>query len=392
MSGGSKQNRKAEKAVAKKRRKEEREIAKSLKKQKLSVDDATAEIENQTLGNQYDEIIDESTSEISEFVDVENTEEPKPNESNETEKDKWFRRLKQGLSKSRINIVGTISRASVLKKFDELFWDDMEEALIAADIGYEMSIEIASRAKTLITEKKPQTEEEVFEIFSSVVTDMLKRNTQELSFADSGPSVFLIVGVNGTGKTTSTGKLARLLRSQGKTVIIAAADTFRAAGIEQLLEWGKRADVHVVRHKIGSDSAAVIYDAIESAKARGTEIVIADTAGRLHTKQNLMEELAKVSRVASREAKVPETLLVVDATTGQNGLHQARVFNEACGITGVILTKLDGTAKGGIVLTIQHELGIPVKFIGVGESIEDFHPFSPEEFAKAIFSPESKSI
>ncbi len=304
----------------------------------------------------------------------------------EEEREGWFTRLRRGLSRSRTNIFTPLARAMASRRFDEAFWEEVEDILVGADVGMEMTIRLVERVKERVAREGLREPDELMAAFREAVAETLDQGDRSLRFADSGPSVFLVVGVNGTGKTTTIAKLAHLLRKEGKRVILAAGDTFRAAGIEQLEAWGQRVGVHTVKHRQGADAAAVVHDAVESALAREMDVVIADTAGRLHTKANLMEELKKIKRVAERRAPVTETLLVIDATTGQNGLIQARQFKEAVEVTGVVLTKLDGTAKGGIVVAIAHELGIPIKFIGVGEKLDDLHPFDPREFAAALFS------
>ncbi len=302
------------------------------------------------------------------------------------EKERWFSRLRRGLSRSRTGLVTPLARAMAARRFDEAFWEEVEDILVGADVGMEMTLRLVERVKEAVAREKMREPEELMAAFRMAVAETLDSGDRALRYADSGPSVFMVVGVNGTGKTTTIAKLAHLLRGEGKRVLLAAGDTFRAAGIEQLETWGERVGVHTVKHRQGSDAAAVVHDAVESALARGIDVVIADTAGRLHTKTNLMEELKKIKRVAERNAPVTETLLVIDATTGQNGLIQARQFKEAVEVTGVVLTKLDGTAKGGIVVAIAHELGIPIKFIGVGERLDDLHAFDPGEFAAALFS------
>ncbi len=303
------------------------------------------------------------------------------------EREGWLPRLRRGLSKSRMNFMAPLSRALATRRFDDAFWEEVEEILVGADVGMEMTMTMVDRVKERMAREKVRDPDAFLDLFREVLAESLDAGEAGLRFARSGPSVIMVVGVNGTGKTTTIAKLAHLLRGEGKRVILAAGDTFRAAGIEQLEVWGERVGVHTVKHRQGADAAAVIHDAVESARARGVDVVIADTAGRLHTKVNLMEELRKIKRVAERNAEVTETLLVIDATTGQNGLIQARQFGEAVEVTGVVLTKLDGTAKGGIVVAIVHELGIPIKFIGVGEGLEDLHAFDPREFASALLSP-----
>jgi len=302
------------------------------------------------------------------------------------EKERWISRLRKGLSKSRMNFVTPLSRAMASRRFDDAFWEEVEDILVGSDVGVEMTMILVERVRERMAREKVKDPEELMALFREVLADALDVGDRELRYSETGPSVFMVVGVNGTGKTTTIAKLANLLRRGGKGVLLAAGDTFRAAGVEQLETWGERVGVHTVKHRQGADAAAVVHDAVESALARDIDVVIADTVGRLHTKTNLMEELKKIKRVAERNAEVTETLLVIDATTGQNGLIQARQFGEAVEVTGVVLTKLDGTAKGGIVVAIVHDLGIPIKFIGVGEKIDDLHAFDPLEFAAALFS------
>jgi len=266
---------------------------------------------------------------------------------------------------------------------DALF-DELEEVLIASDVSAKVSALIVGRLREAVREEGVRTVDGVKEILRGQLAEMLARHVAPLTLtAPEAPLLYLIVGVNGTGKTTTIAKLAARFQKQGKTVLLAAADTFRAAAIDQLQVWADRLGADLVRHQPGGDPAAVLFDSIRAAQARGTDIVIADTAGRLHTKRNLMEELKKVSRVVERELGRPadETLLVLDATTGQNALTQAQQFQEATGLTGVVLTKLDGTAKGGTLLTISEELCLPIKLIGVGEKVEDLEDFDPQEFA-----------
>ncbi len=304
----------------------------------------------------------------------------------EEDKKRWRSRLRQGLSKSRMNFVAPLSRAMASRRFDDVFWEEVEDILVGADVGMEMTKILVERVRERMAAEKVKDPEGLLDLFREVLADALDIGDGGLYYAEDGPSVILVVGVNGTGKTTTIAKLAHLLCQDGKRVILAAGDTFRAAGVEQLETWGNRVGVHTVKHKQGADAAAVVHDAVEAALARNMNVVIADTAGRLHTKANLMEELKKIKRVAERNAPVSETLLVIDATTGQNGLIQAQQFGDAVEVTGVVLTKLDGTAKGGIVVAIVHELGIPIKFIGVGEKLDDLHAFDAQEFACALFS------
>jgi fused signal recognition particle receptor len=302
-----------------------------------------------------------------------------------------FDKLKSGLSKTRDNVVGGIEKAVYGKtEIDAALLDDLEEALISADLGAETAATIVKNVKEKLQRKglsnafAPLVQKEIKES----VRDILRRDAGTFRGGEKTLSVYLFVGVNGTGKTTTIGKLSAKFKSEGKKVILAAADTFRAAAAEQLVLWGERAGIDVIHHKSGADPGAVVFDAIAAARAREADILLVDTAGRLQTKTNLMEELKKINRVIERElpGEPSEVVLVLDATTGQNALSQAKLFNEAVGVTGIVLTKLDGTAKGGIIVAIAAELGIPVKMIGVGEKQEDLQPFNPDEFADALFS------
>ncbi len=298
----------------------------------------------------------------------------------------FFNKLKAGLSKTKSAIVGRIDGLfRAFSKVDEDLFEELEELLISADLGVNTTVEILDELREWAKENKVKDPEELRLKLISVLSDMV--GDHEPLRLDTKPSVILVIGVNGVGKTTSIGKISADLKSQGKRVVVAAADTFRAAAAEQLAVWCERARVDIVRQGAGADPASVVFDAISAAKSRGADVLIVDTAGRLHNKKNLMDELEKIDRVISRELPDAsrETLLVLDATTGQNAMLQAKEFSDAANITGLILTKLDGTAKGGIVLTIKRELGIPVKFIGVGEGIDDMKPFSAEEFTTALF-------
>ncbi len=297
-----------------------------------------------------------------------------------------YGRFRQGLSKSRRSWVNPLSRAMANRRFDDDFWEEVENILIGADVGVEMTLELVARLRERIVRDKIKDPAAAMQAFREEIEASLAMEGRPLQYASEGPSVWLVVGVNGVGKTTTIAKLAYMLRSQGGRVLLAAGDTFRAAGIEQLEIWGDRVGVHTVKHRPGADAAAVAFDAVQSARARDMNVVIVDTAGRLHTKVNLMEELKKIKRVAGKEAQVTETILVLDATTGQNGLQQAKLFQEAIELTGVALTKLDGTAKGGIVIAIQRALGIPIKLIGVGEQMTDLYAFDPAVFAAALFA------
>ena len=297
-----------------------------------------------------------------------------------------FKKINFGLRKTRNNVSGAID--NVLDSYtsiDQELFDELEEALVMGDVGVTTASEITLRLNDVVRKKGIKNPADVkFEI-KEIVAEMLEGG-EDMGLITI-PSVILVIGVNGVGKTTTIGKLAARYKAEGKSVILAAADTFRAAAIDQLDVWAQRAGVDIVKHKEGADPAAVIFDTISAAKARGTEIIICDTAGRLHNKKNLMEELAKIYRVIDRELPYSdrEVLLVLDATTGQNAVNQAREFAKIAEITGIILTKLDGTARGGVVLSIKNDLKVPVKFIGVGEGIDDLQPFNPKAFAEGLF-------
>lgn len=295
-------------------------------------------------------------------------------------------KLKAGLKKTKNAIFGKIN--DMLKSFvkvDEDMLDELEELLITSDIGVSATEEIIERLREQIKEGRLKEKDQVVTALKEILMDMIQ-DGEPLNL-DTVPSVVFVIGVNGAGKTTSIGKISNQLRKDGKKVVVAAADTFRAAAIDQLAVWCERSKVDLVKHQEGSDPAAVVYDAIAYAKSHNADVLIIDTAGRLHNKKNLMNELAKINRVIDRELPDAsrENLLVLDATTGQNAILQAKEFSNAANITGLILNKLDGTAKGGIVISIKHELGIPVKFIGVGEHIDDMQPFKAEEFIDALF-------
>ena len=297
----------------------------------------------------------------------------------------FFNKISEGLKKTRDSLGqlfdGVFSGGSVN---DELF-DDLEEALVLGDTGAATAGAICAELRRRVKKEGVTDPERVREMLAEVIAEML-RGGQELNL-ESKPAIIMVIGVNGAGKTTTIGKLAKRFEDEDKKVVVAAADTFRAAAIEQLEVWAKRSGAEIIKHSEGSDPAAVVFDAIAAGKARHADIIICDTAGRLHNKKGLMDELAKIGRVIEREAagSSVETLLVLDATTGQNALNQAREFGAACGITGIVLTKLDGTARGGVVVGIRQELGIPIKFIGVGEQADDLQPFDPDAFAKALF-------
>lgn len=300
-------------------------------------------------------------------------------------------KIKEGLNKTRASISnGVNSILNSFTKIDEELFEELEETLVMSDMGVETSEEICERLRKKIKETGA-TE-------PNVIKGMLKEIIAELLGEDEGlrletkPSVILVIGVNGVGKTTSIGKIAAQLKNEGKKVVLGAADTFRAAAIDQLDIWAERAGVSMVKSVEGTDPASVVFDTIASAKSKGADVIICDTAGRLHNKKNLMDELAKINRVIARELpdSSVETLLVLDAATGQNAVNQAREFKNVTDITGIVLTKLDGTAKGGIIVAIRNELGIPVKFVGVGEGIDDLRPFNAAEFAEGIFEEQQQ--
>lgn len=298
----------------------------------------------------------------------------------------FFNKIAQGLKKTRDSMMGKVDALlNSFTKIDEDFFEELEENLIMADVGAVTAARICDRLRKKVKEEGLASPDQVRSGLKQIISQMLE-GPSELDLSTK-PSVILVIGVNGVGKTTTIGKLANNLRQQGKKVLLAAADTFRAAAIDQLQIWADRAQVDLVRHEEGSDPAAVVFDAINAGSARGCDVVICDTAGRLHNKKNLMDELSKIARVIEREAPgcAKEVLLVLDATTGQNALNQAKLFREAAGLTGLVLTKLDGTARGGVVIGIREELDIPIKYIGVGEQIDDLRPFDPVEFANALF-------
>lgn len=300
---------------------------------------------------------------------------------------KLFDNLKSGLTKTRDALTDKINEAlNLAVSIDDDLYEELEEILIMSDIGMDTTIEIIERLKEKIRKEKINDVNEVKPALKAVIKTMMLEGS-EYEEEVNGKKVLLVIGVNGVGKTTSIGKLAAKNKAEGKKVLLAAADTFRAAAIDQLEVWSSRANVDIIRHSEGSDPAAVVFDAISAAKARNVDLLICDTAGRLHNKKNLMDELGKIGRIVEREFEdaSKETLLVLDATTGQNAVIQAKQFMEVCPIDGIILTKLDGTAKGGVVISIKHALNIPVRYIGVGESIEDLQKFDAESFAEALF-------
>jgi fused signal recognition particle receptor len=308
----------------------------------------------------------------------------------EKQQPSFLERMKEAVTRTRENLSERIEEVvSFNKEIDRATLDDLEATLIAADLGTTTTREVLAKLRDKADRKQIKNVDELKRLLKGELLAILNAaGTQPVQKVDGTPEVILIVGVNGTGKTTTIGKLAQVFRSDGKTVLLCAADTFRAAAIEQLEIWGQRTGTEVIRTKPGGDPAAVLYDALQAATARHSDYVIVDTAGRLHTKTNLMAELEKMRRTANRiiPGAPHETLLVMDATTGQNGLQQARLFTEAAGVTGIVLTKLDGTAKGGVVVAISRELGVPVRYVGVGEKPGDLLPFNPKDFVDSLFA------
>ena len=301
-----------------------------------------------------------------------------------------FSKIAEGVRKTKDSMMSKIGALfGAHKQLDDDFFDELEEVLITCDIGVETSLSIVEKLRASVKAKKLTTPDETKAELKNIIEEMLGEDKK--IDTSTTPSVILVIGVNGAGKTTTIGKLAAKYKNEGKKVLVAAADTFRAAAIEQLQIWTERAGVDIVKHAEGSDPAAVVFDAVTAAKARGTDVLICDTAGRLHNKKNLMDELKKISRIIHEQGEgcSLETLLVLDATTGQNAVNQAKLFSEVADITGIVLTKLDGTAKGGIIISIHNELGIPVKLVGVGEKLDDLQEFNAHDFAEALFDNET---
>ena len=352
---------------------EEVELESSSQENDAIIEEVLDNIENDTI---EDETIEEINEEIEETV-----------EENEEKKVNLFERLKQGLNKAKQGITDKID--SVIKsytKVDEELLEELEEILITSDIGVNTTMEIIERLREKIKEKGIKDPQDVKLELKSIIEEILTDDNSKIDVSKS-PTIILMVGVNGVGKTTTIGKLTKRFKNEGKKVLVAAGDTFRAAAIEQLEVWTKRSGVDIIKHQEGADPGAVIFDAIKAAKARNIDILICDTAGRLHNKSNLMNELGKVFKIVDREFSEAkkEVLLVVDATTGQNAVSQAKTFKEVCDITGIVLTKLDGTAKGGVVLAVKNEIDVPVKLIGIGEKVEDLQDFDAKNFSEALF-------
>ena len=298
----------------------------------------------------------------------------------------FFEKLKSGLKKTKDSMIGKIERLlNSFTKIDEELFEELEDTLITSDIGVNTSTKICDLLRDRVKQDGIKDPAQIKDVLKEIISDMLGDDIP--LDTSTTPSVILVIGVNGVGKTTTIGKLSNQLKNEGKKVIVAAADTFRAAAIDQLEVWTQRADVDIIKHKEGSDPAAVVFDALQAAKSRNTDVVICDTAGRLHNKKNLMDELKKISRIVHQQAEgcALEVLLALDATTGQNAVNQAKQFNEVADITGIILTKLDGTAKGGIIISITDDLKIPVKLVTVGEKIDDIQPFVAKDFVNALF-------
>lgn len=343
------------------------------------------------------EDIEETETDVEEPEAAEKNEEAEENAETEAEesaaepqdhKKGFFARLMEGLEKTRKNIFGGIdSVLGSFTKIDDDLFDELEESLIMADLGVDTTLKIIENLKKRVKKERAEDPSLIKGMLEDEITAILEEGVEE-EFEVKTPCVMLVIGVNGVGKTTTIGKLAANYKAEGKKVLLAAADTFRAAAIDQLKIWGERSDIDVICHEENSDPAAVVFDAVNAAKSRKADVLICDTAGRLHNKKNLMEELKKIAKVINREYPEAnsEVFLVLDATTGQNALQQAKLFNEVADITGLVLTKLDGTAKGGIVIAIKNELNIPVRYIGVGEGIRDLQVFNPKEFSKALFN------
>ena len=384
----NKENREIEESKALKEKEEQLEDGKEAELKPVSFDRAKEKevvVEKEEVIEKEAVVKEEEV--IEEVVEDKVVEEPK--EEGKKKKPNFFNKLLQGLTKTRKEMTNKIdSILSVYKKIDDELFDDLEEALVTADVGVSTTMELIDRLKERVKAEKTSDPNEIKNLLKDEIKIMMRETIEDNKLnIEPTPAVILVVGVNGVGKTTTIGKLAYNFKKDGKKVLMAAGDTFRAAAIEQLEEWSNRAGVDIIAHKEGADPAAVIYDGIHAAKSRKADILICDTAGRLHNKSNLMNELNKIFRVVEREypEATKEVLLVLDATTGQNAISQAKVFKEVANITGVALTKLDGTAKGGVVIALQSELGLPIKLVGVGEGIDDLQPFNMDDFVEALF-------
>ena len=349
--------------------------------------------EPETEETEEEEVAEPETEEVEseEFEEPEASEPEEPQEPEKKKKKGFFEKIRDGLRKTKDSVIAKMQLVlNAFTKIDEDLFDQLEETMIMGDMGAETSIEICDQLRKRVKERGITDPKQIMGLIQEIIGEMLGED-QTLQL-QTKPSVIMVIGVNGAGKTTTIGKLCHQLKEDGKKVIVAAADTFRAAAIDQLEVWTDRAGVELVKHAEGSDPAAVVYDAIEAAKARNCDVLICDTAGRLHNKKNLMQELAKINRIIENKAAGcdKEILLVLDATTGQNAVNQARLFKEVADITGIVLTKLDGTAKGGIIVSIKNELEIPVKLIGVGEKIDDLQPFHARDFVNALFETEER--
>ncbi len=366
----------------------ERAVSENEKSELIKeIEETAGEAEQQEENEESTKLQEEFTEDNSDRCEAAETQ---AEQTAEEPKKGFFARLKEGLGKTRKNILGSVdSVLGAFTKIDEDLFEELEEALIMADLGVQTTMDICDNLRKRVKKENVTDPSKIKDMLCEEISAILTEDCEE-EFEFKKPTVMLVIGVNGVGKTTTIGKLASVYKKEGKSVMLAAADTFRAAAIDQLMVWGKRCGVDVIRHEENSDPAAVVFDAASAAKNRKTDILICDTAGRLHNKKNLMEELKKISKVIEREYPEAnkEVFLVLDATTGQNALQQAKLFKEVSDITGIILTKLDGTAKGGIVVAIKSELKIPVRYIGVGEGIEDLQKFNPESFAKALFDAE----
>ena len=375
------------------------ETAEEVAQDEIEQDIQDIEDVAEDLEKEQTEEVEETEAIVENAVETESNEEADNNEEAIEEKDEneepkkkgFLKRLFGGLAKTRDNIMSGFDNVlSAFSSIDDELYEELEETLIMADFGVDTSLSIIDRLKTKVKEEKIKEPAQLKVAIQEIITDILTKTPTEDILNPAGPTVILLIGVNGVGKTTSIGKLSHLYKEQGKKVVVAAADTFRAAAIEQLNVWTERAGVDIIKHEEGSDAASVVFDAISAAKSRHADVLICDTAGRLQNKTNLMKELEKIGRIIEREfpeAK-KEILIALDATTGQNAIQQVKQFNEVANISGIVLTKLDGTAKGGAIVGIYENLEIPVKFIGVGEKIDDLQPFDAANFAKALFTSE----